>query len=58
MYKKPWDATTKVHEITKTTSDKAFKPIRVGDGSKKKLIHVAKEKLSWRHLNEQRIWSN
>jgi hypothetical protein len=35
------DAIVKIHEIIKTTSDKAFEPIKVGSGNTKELVHVA-----------------
>ncbi len=37
------DATTKIHEIIKTTSDKAFELVKVGSGNTKELLHVAKK---------------
>ncbi len=35
------DATTKIHEIIKTTNDKAFELVKVGSGNTKELVHVA-----------------
>jgi hypothetical protein len=34
------DATTKIHEIIKTTNDKAFELVKVGSGNTKELVHV------------------
>jgi hypothetical protein len=34
------DATTNIHEIIKTTNDKAFELVKVGSGNTKELVHV------------------
>ncbi len=46
------DTTTKIHEIIKTTNDKAFELVKVGSGNTKELVHVPI------FFNLEGIWMN